>query len=161
MILSAALFFLIWGLGYAFYRKKCIRLIQMQEKEEIESNYFPKTTDKMELLYQELLRKREKRRVSVHHAVEQEKKKAKEDAYYTKWSHQIKTPVSVLRLLLQEEDPDTETMRHELFQIEQYIAMALDYQKLEKGVKDLSLGHFRAGGSGEAGDPQPVGTFYS
>ena len=54
MILSAALFFLIWGLGYASYRKKCIRLIQMQEKEEIESNYFPKTTDKMELLYQEL-----------------------------------------------------------------------------------------------------------
>ena len=35
MILSAALFFLIWGLGYASYRKKCIRLIQMQEKEEI------------------------------------------------------------------------------------------------------------------------------
>ena len=142
MILSAALFFLIWGLGYASYRKKCIRLIQMQEKEEIESNYFPKTTDKMELLYQELLRKRE-RAWSIHHAVEQEKRK-QEDAYYTKWSHQIKTPVSVLRLLLQEEDPDTETMRHELFQIEQYIAMALDYQKLEKGVKDLSLGHFRA-----------------
>ena len=129
----------------------------MQEKEEIESNYFPKTTDKMELLYQELLTKRE-RAWSIHHAVEQEKRK-QEDAYYTKWSHQIKTPVSVLRLLLQEEDPDTETMRHELFQIEQYIAMALDYQKLGKGCERSESGTFPGGGSGEAGDPQPVGTF--
>ncbi|MFR7442290.1 MAG: hypothetical protein ACLUUO_00720 [Sellimonas intestinalis] len=159
MILSAALFFLIWGLGYASYRKKCIRLIQMQEKEEIESNYFPKTTDKMELLYQELLRKRE-RAWSIHHAVEQEKRK-QEDAYYTKWSHQIKTPVSVLRLLLQEEDPDTETMRHELFQIEQYIANGAGLSETGKGCERSESGTFPGGGSGEAGDPQPVGTFYS
>ena len=133
-------------------------LITMQEKEEIESNYFPKTTDKMELLYQELLRKRE-RAWSIHHAVEQEKRK-QEDAYYTKWSHQIKTPVSVLRLLLQEEDPDTETMRHELFQIEQYIAMA-GLSETGKGCERSESGTFPGGGSGEAGDPQPVGTFYS
>ena len=150
--------FLIWGWG-TLLPEKCIRLIQMQEKEEIESNYFPKTTDKMELLHQELLRKRE-RAWSIHHAVEQEKRK-QEDAYYTKWSHQIKTPVSVLRLLLQEERSGHGDDASRAVPDRTVYCNGAGLSETGKGVKDLSLGHFPGGGSGEAGDPQPVGTFYS
>lgn len=76
---------------------------------------------------------------------QEQAKRKQEDAYYTRWSHQIKTPVSVMGLLLQEEEPDKEAMRHEMLQIEQYIAMALHYQKLEKGGNDLRFSHYRAG----------------
>ena len=46
--------------------------------------------------------------------------------YYTTWVHQIKTPISVMRMILQDED--TEEHREllaELFRIEQYVELSL------------------------------------
>ena len=46
--------------------------------------------------------------------------------YFTAWVHQIKTPLSVMRLQLQSEDtPENRAMLAELFQMEQYVTMAL------------------------------------
>lgn len=60
--------------------------------------------------------------------------------YFTAWVHQIKTPLSVMRLQLQSEDtPENRAMLAELFQMEQYVTMALSYARLGNLTKDLVL----------------------
>lgn len=66
--------------------------------------------------------------------------------YFTAWVHQIKTPLSVMRLQLQSEDtPENRAMLAELFQMEQYVTMALSYARLGNPTKDLVLTRVREG----------------
>ena len=51
--------------------------------------------------------------------------------YYTMWVHQIKTPISALRLLLQENREENKAELSELFKIEQYVEMVLGYLETE------------------------------
>lgn len=59
--------------------------------------------------------------------------------YYTLWAHQIKTPISAMRLLLQSGDGSSPEMEQELFKIEQYVEMVLQYLRLESLSSDLRL----------------------
>lgn len=71
-----------------------------------------------------------------------EEKNADQNDYYVMWTHQIKTPISAMRLLLEgeeQESRDLYLMRGELFKIEQYAEMALAYQRLESLSSDLVL----------------------
>ena len=57
--------------------------------------------------------------------------------YYTTWVHQIKTPISVMRMLLQSEDTDEHReLSEELFRIEQYVDMVLYYLRLDSDSTD-------------------------
>ena len=59
------------------------------------------------------------------------------------WTHQIKTPIAAMRLLLQEEDtPFSREMQSELFQTEQYVQMALQYLRMEKMTSDLVFARY-------------------
>ncbi len=58
--------------------------------------------------------------------------------YYTTWVHQIKTPISVMEMLLQAEDtPENRALATELFRIEQYVEMVLTYIRLESPDHDF------------------------
>jgi len=57
--------------------------------------------------------------------------------YYTVWVHQIKTPISVMSMLLQDDTPEHRALRDELFKIEQYVDMVLNYLRLGSESKDL------------------------
>ena len=60
--------------------------------------------------------------------------------YYTMWAHQIKTPIAAMRLLLQEQDtPENAALSAELFSIEQYVEMVLNYLRLDSDSSDLVL----------------------
>ena len=59
--------------------------------------------------------------------------------YYTMWSHQIKTPIFALRLLLQENPSENKDALEELFKIEQYVEMVLGYLRTEDMSSDLKL----------------------
>ncbi len=59
--------------------------------------------------------------------------------YYTIWVHQIKTPISVLSMLLKEDTPKDRSCRDELFKIEQYVDMVLNYLRLGSETNDLVL----------------------
>ncbi|MCI6005365.1 MAG: sensor histidine kinase [Blautia sp.] len=59
--------------------------------------------------------------------------------YYTMWAHQIKTPISAMRLLLNEETPDTQAAASELFRIEQYVEMVLGYLRTEDMSSDMNF----------------------
>lgn len=58
--------------------------------------------------------------------------------YYTTWVHQIKTPVSVMSMILQNKDTNEyRQLSSELFRIEQYIDMILCYFRLDSSSSDF------------------------
>ena len=59
--------------------------------------------------------------------------------FFALWAHQIKTPIAALNLLLQGEKPDSAASRQELFKIESYVEMAINYLRFEEMSNDLVL----------------------
>lgn len=71
---------------------------------------------------------------------EQYEKESKEKQdFFALWAHQIKTPIAALNLLLQGEKQDAAVCRQELFKIESYVEMALNYLRFEEMSNDLVL----------------------
>lgn len=64
--------------------------------------------------------------------------------YYTMWAHQIKTPISAFRMIVQSMESGQEKMlmEQELFKIEQYVDMVLHYIRLENLSSDLKLAQY-------------------
>lgn len=63
------------------------------------------------------------------------------DEYYTMWVHQIKTPIAAMKLLLQEKSTgyDVSYEYTQLFKIEQYAEMALQYMRLGSESTDFVI----------------------
>lgn len=60
--------------------------------------------------------------------------------YYTMWVHQIKTPISALKLLIQTSESEISSdLSSELFKIEQYVEMVLSYIRLGSNKNDFVL----------------------
>ncbi len=58
--------------------------------------------------------------------------------FYTLWLHQIKTPIAAMSLLLQQNtDLDVSQLRQELFKIEQYAGLTLEYLRIGSIAADL------------------------
>ena len=98
----------------------------------------------METDYQELLR-------SLYITLQQqinelENGQVEQAEYFTMWVHQIKTPISAMRMLLQtmeEEYPEEKKLRElkaELFRIEQYVEMALQFTRISAKTTDFVIG---------------------
>ncbi len=51
--------------------------------------------------------------------------------YYSMWVHQIKTPISAMRILLKT-NSSKENLEQELFKIEQYVDMVLNYLRIDE-----------------------------
>ena len=108
------------------------------------------TEDALEEVYMDALEQLQNKRQEEKGAYRNQQREMEE--YYALWVHQIKTPISAMRLLLQrEEQKQTEDetvgmeksvlydMQQELFWINQYINMALQYQRMNSGMNDLVL----------------------
>ena len=78
-----------------------------------------------EMLFAEIIEKIK----SDYQNMEQRQKREKAAAaqYYALWSHQAKTPLAAIQLLLQEEHPDRNALEQSVFQAQQYVDMALQY----------------------------------
>lgn len=133
---------------YLRYYRRCRTLFlclnsQAGQEWGIRLESLPEPAGMQESLYQDLLEniRQEQRRLVTEY---DEKKKDMAD-YYTMWTHQIKTPIAALRLLLQEEKPEEnaeyqagrQAEREELFKIEQYAEMALYFARLDSLSSDL------------------------
>jgi len=71
-----------------------------------------------------------------------ERRSAEYKDYYVMWTHQVKTPISAMKLLLEESGisgRESFLMREELFKIEQYVEMVLTFQRLDSIASDLVL----------------------
>ena len=76
-----------------------------------------------------------------NHAIEEREKLNDLMDYYTLWAHQIKTPIAASSLLVGEiEDKKVKNqLEQELFKIESYVNIVLQYLRLESFHEDLVL----------------------
>lgn len=89
----------------------------------------PKAADLCEADYQKLLKK-EEQEWRDRQKVWDDTMSDMED-YYAAWVHQIKAPIAVMQVLLQQEDTEqSRELKAELFRVEQYAEMALSYVRL-------------------------------
>lgn len=62
------------------------------------------------------------------------------EEYFLLWVHQIKTPITVSKLLLEKEDtPSSKKLKEQMFYIEEYTNMAIDYLKLKDRQADMDI----------------------
>lgn len=126
------------------YRKKMEELAWQMEAVRNGVERFPQPADEQERIYQELLEvSRQERQEQVANLL---KEKKDVTDYFTLWTHQIKTPMAAMGLLLQQEVSGEEAhynqkrqVKNELFRIEQYVDMVLQYLRLMDGINDFVL----------------------
>ena len=126
-----------FGFGFArYYRRHAVlRMLLAQCGTKLAE--LPEPRDLLDEDYHALIETLEANRI----AAEAEAARAQSDAeeYYTLWSHQIKTPLASMRLLLQE-SPGMErrdAFVQELFLAEQYTDLVLGYLRLGSIHTDL------------------------
>lgn len=140
LILSFVTLLLAGIFRYVQRQKKISHLKHCCAQKDYTSLNLPESYTKEEDLYQELI-------IKLHQLLIKEQKQAADEAsktenYYTLWSHQIKTPLSAIRLLLQEESIKRGHIELELLKVEQYVDMALQYQRLDDHTKDLQIAQY-------------------
>ena len=82
----------------------------------------------------------EMKRISETNLTNWQAERSESMDYYTTWVHQIKTPISVMRMALQGEDTDEHReLLTELFRIEQYVEMVLSYLRLGSESSDYVI----------------------
>ena len=126
------------GVDYVSYVRKHRNLCRMREIIQISVDALEPPADALEADYEELIRLVHRDKMQQLTAFENKKTDMTE--YYTMWMHQIKTPIAAMRLLLQSEDhPSNPELSEELFRIEQYVEMALQYLRLDSDTSDLLI----------------------
>lgn len=135
LFLTAA--FLSLLLGFHRHVRQLERLAVLEKQAVHHLGDLPEPADPEEAAYQKILRELEARCRRIE--TETEEALTKAQRYYTLWSHQAKTPLAAIRLLLQEQTMDRTALEQEAFRVEQYVEMALQYQRLERKGTDLVL----------------------
>lgn len=138
-ILLTSIFILLVGIvDFINFYKKHLLLDKLKNNITISNFMFDKSKDLIERDYQELIKITDKKRTEIIN----EKDKAYIDMldYYTIWAHQIKTPIAAIRLLLQSEQSNTNSeLQEQLFKVEQYVEMVLQYLRMENMHSDLLI----------------------
>ena len=120
----------------ARYRRKRRTMELIRERAELLPRDLPEPIDGLCGDYETLIHSlsRENERIKTESDRQQEETRE----YYTLWVHQIKTPISAMRLLLDARDDETaRLLRQELFKVDQYADLALKFVKLGEISGDL------------------------
>lgn len=137
-ILCMVVGFIFITLDFLFYYKKHKLLYKLQKQITLNIDNLPPAKYLLEKDYQELIKILYTDKTSLVSLADS----ARNDLidYYTLWVHQIKTPISAMRLLLQsDENEQNAELSLELFKIEQYVEMVLQYLRLNCDTSDLVI----------------------
>lgn len=149
--LTILVFGIFGGIRFlSFYRRR-VQLRDLKHSITISGLNLPEPSDRIEQDYQELLQILNQNRTEL--ISERDRTQTEMMDYYTLWVHQIKTPIAAMRLLLQTKDTmsgnDSELaeqfskndaeLTDQLFKIEQYVEMVLQYLRTESISGDLAL----------------------
>ena len=142
---AAALFWLIFSVVFCLYTESfeplgyswllCLYFAVILTGADF-WRYLPQRIE--DVIYRECIR-------SIQTARAEESGRYREQAledreYFTVWCHQIKTPIAAMRLLLGEESfPLREEAAGELFKIEEYVDMVLQYLRTDEQTSDYVL----------------------
>ena len=136
-LLCFAAAMIIVTLDFRSYYKKHCALKGLQRMVWIPETALPKAKTLIESDYQVLMGKLQ----AEFHALQSETERVKREQteYFTLWTHQIKTPLSALRLYFKAAGVDDMVPLQKLAEMEQYADMALQYLRLESMSGDLVL----------------------
>ena len=142
-LLSAVVGGIIIGADYRRYRKKTGLLEEMKKKITVELTGLPQPANRVEEKYTELVEQLFENKCWLE---------SRQDAvyrefldYYTMWAHQIKTPIAAMQLLLQDQN-DNGDLSEQLFKIEQYVHMVLQFLRSETMSSDLIIKRYSLDG---------------
>ena len=126
----------ILGLHFFFFYREHKERMRLLAGIELTYAELPRAKTLLEADYQQMIE--ELGRISAGYLTDWKRERKDSLDYYTVWVHQIKTPIAVMRMFLQEEDTkEHRELLAELFRIEQYVEMALTYIRLGSTEHDL------------------------
>lgn len=127
-----------FGFGFRRYCAKHRALKALMKNIEIGLDGLPEPDGKIEEDYQSMLR--QLYALNLHIRSQADGAMRDTEDYYTLWVHQIKTPIAAMRLLLTDDGvPQNSRTLAELFKIEQYVDMVLQYVRLKSQSSDLVI----------------------
>lgn len=138
--LILVLFFGFIILGYTIIKTyaKHIQLQNIINHEIFQMDLLPDTSYLIEKDYQTIIQKLY--HDDMKHQSQSTSKYNDLQDITTLWAHQIKTPISAMRLLLQvSENKQNDAIKEELFEIEKYVEMLLGYYRLNAETNDFLI----------------------
>lgn len=141
--------------GFLGYSSKVKALSNALKRPVEEQAQLPEATDDVEMLYHRLLENQSIARCESESSAAIRQSQMRD--YYSMWVHQIKTPISAMKLLLEAEreelgqlmcddeqsqcllSDNMNSFEDELFRIEEYVGMALQYQRVSSTENDFVL----------------------
>ncbi len=138
-LLSMTVVLLFFYIDFRGYLKRHQKLMEMIDQDIFSRQELPDAKKLIERDYQRLLMSLYENQTELLSKADRKSTEMME--YFTLWTHQIKVPISAMRLLLQikEDSLQREEIRKELFKIEQYVEMVLQYSRMECMSQDLIL----------------------
>lgn len=154
-VLDAMIIIITVLAGFLGYSSKVKALSNALERPVEEQAQLPEATDDVEMLYHRLLENQSIARNESESSAAIRQSQMRD--YYSMWVHQIKTPISAMKLLLEAEreelgqlmcddeqsqcllSDNMNSFEDELFRIEEYVGMALQYQRVSSTENDFVL----------------------
>lgn len=154
-VLDAILLLITVLVGFFRYSSKVKALSNALKRPVEEQAQLPEATDDVEMLYHRLLENQSIARSEAESSAAIRQSQMRD--YYSMWVHQIKTPISAMKLLLEVEreelgqlicddeqsqyllSDNMDSFEDELFRIEEYVSMALQYQRVSSTENDFVL----------------------
>lgn len=152
--LSLVIFAVIGCMDFIYYNRRRKALLHVKNSVGYDISMLPESHSPLECEYQELLKNLFSQKADAESEAVIKKKEMLD--YYSLWGHQIKTPISGMRLLLQAQkdglmaraDESGEAsdwnsrMTMELSRVEQYVEMVLSYLRIGDMGTDLVLQNY-------------------
>lgn len=156
-VLDAILLLITVLVGFFRYSSKVKALSNALKRPVEEQAQLTEATDDVEILYHRLLENQSIARSESESSAAVRQSHMRD--YYSMWVHQIKTPISAMKLLLEAEreelgqlmcdeeqqaaltelSDNLDSFEDELFRIEEYVSMALQYQRVSSTENDFVL----------------------
>lgn len=154
-VLDAMIIIITVLAGFLGYSSKVKALSNALERPVEEQAQLPEAADDVEMLYHRLLENQSIARCESESSAAIRQSQMRD--YYSMWVHQIKTPISAMKLLLEAEweelgqlmcddeqsqcllSDNMDSFEDELFRIEEYVGMALQYQRVSSTENDFVL----------------------
>lgn len=123
------------------FQKKYNALIHLVEEITVNIDNLPESDNLIDDSYKMLLQVSHEDKVNLLSKADSDRKDMLD--YYAMWVHQIKTPISAMSLMLQiTKAPEKESLKEELFRIEQYVEMVTSYLRLQSSQNDFVIKNY-------------------
>jgi signal transduction histidine kinase len=137
-LLCAAMGSIYAAAGFHRYCRRHGQLTGLQSQITLSADDLPVPKDLLEKDYQKLIKTLHEDKVKFAENEGRERRDMVD--YYTLWAHQIKTPIAAMRLLMQSEESErNKELSIELFKIEQYVEMVLQYLRTDSESTDFVI----------------------